>query len=331
DDLQLLVFQRKVVDVMSTRLDPVTLRIPQLADQNTRYPVLPEDRFENTDEFLAELEQLKEPAPETDLDTWRDYADKLFRLLARADYTDDAHSPSGKRLLNLGRRDFDLLLSFMVDDYTREQHALYKAVVILASEGDRRDAIIDALARAPRLARLIADHGWEEEARETLLELIRYRKSATFAVIRAVSMLNDPDQDDLLFKAFTFNPNDETYDLLAPFPALRKRMDRFIEDMFVSASRVVSDDEFIFRTSNELALRQGNRKAFDSIMEYCRYIGTQSEASFNQHRLLEVLRPVLYLPQWPENAVSYLKENAHRPYTFDPERRVFQFKENGGE
>jgi hypothetical protein len=141
-------------------------------------------------------------------------------ILVASRRLDDAneHDPQVGMLEKVGSQNVDLLIQMARDNHN---YYLNHAVNTLA-QPDHKDMIIEALATNHDLIDTIVDHGWQSDAKATLLAVMAQSKpnsgyySSNWVI--AVASLKDPTTYDSLKSYYIEDPNEDVFKALQPLP-----------------------------------------------------------------------------------------------------------------
>jgi len=164
---------------------------------------------------LDTLDQITLPHDAT-RDQVRDYITQI--LVASRRVTENQHDPQIDMLEKVGAQNVDLLI-----DMARDNHNYYlnRAVNALA-QPDQKAMVIDALATNHDLIDTITDHGWQLDAKPTLLKVFAENNSNNGGNLNswviAVASLKDPSTYDALKNYYIDNPNEDVFKALQPLP-----------------------------------------------------------------------------------------------------------------
>jgi len=164
---------------------------------------------------LDTLEQITLPHDAT-RDQVRDYISQI--LVASRRVEENEHDPQIDMLEKVGAQNVDLLI-----DMARDNHNYYlnRAVNDLA-QPDHKAMVIDALATNQDLIDTIIDHGWQLDAKPTLLKVFAENSSNTGGAygnwVIAIASLKDPTTYDALKNYYISHPDDDVFKALQPLP-----------------------------------------------------------------------------------------------------------------
>ena len=242
----------------------------------------------------------------------------VMRIIDRSDRWPDAQlgEPGFDRLLGIGRRDLNVLVSEVGESGSQSQRSLIAAIDLLADLDDK-GLIIANLQRAPALAEIVVSRGWERDAGDELMALLRERRALPMPALQAIVLLENPEANPLLLEQFSHTFRPTLYDLLWQVPEVRPELVRLINERWITSLRSTRDQGGdVFRSEeSQLALRTGNFEALDGVL---RAFGT------NEPSVVRTLRPVMLLPQRWEAVRAELAEASASDFTFDEELRLFR-------
>ena len=280
------------------------------------------DRWSNTRpntssiiDFFAYREAIERLGPIPDSPQAKDVANILRLIDMTKSWRVDPSDPGFQRLLEIGRRDLSLLVKAIDRFGYRSNRALMEALETNVNESDK-DLIISAIHDVPEVAQVITNRGWENDARDSLLELLQSRRALPLSALTAIASLNEPETFQLLAEQFDFDPQVLTYEVLHRIPELRESLRATIERRWEKNLLDRADSNLINQSSAQLALRIGNHEAFDFALEVGRRDLNNSAVS--------ALRPVMLLPQRWNDAAEFLKTQDSSDYEFDASRGVFR-------
>jgi len=208
-----------LADAVLVRLDltPVatftrTLDIPgfRLDGKFKRSNPRPDNQSRVTD--LDTLDQITLPH-----DATRDQVSTYITdiLVASRRTSEDEHDPQVGMLEKVGGQNVDLLIQMSRDNHN---YYLNRAINTLA-QPDHKEMIIEALATNHDLIDTINDHGWQSDAKPTLLEVFADKnKNYPSSWVVAVASLKDPTTYDSLKGYYIANPSDDVFKALQSLP-----------------------------------------------------------------------------------------------------------------
>ena len=248
------------------------------------------------------------------------YLRRLLTLMMRCDEELDASDPAYDKLTTIGRQDFYLLLSAL--DWIPVKRDVLMTVARLA-DLTHRNAIIEAMAIHPELADIVFEHGWERDAHDVLVELLRYQRHLPLSVYRSVLLLDDPTIDDLLIESYAYAPTVAKYQLLTQTARLRERLDAVAIRQWNETGRRFLSEQAAAGDELALAIRAGDADAFRTAMNYARFHQLHEEGRRDVEPMLSALRDVMLLPREAAKAFDELAEADPDRFEFDRNRRLF--------
>jgi hypothetical protein len=211
--------QAWLADAVLVRLElkPVATFTRTLAIPNFRLDGkfdLPGSESEPRSADLATLDQITLPHDAT-REQVRSYISDILVASRRA--SADEHDPQIDMLDKVGAQNVDLLIRMAADNHN---YYLNHAINALA-QPDHKEMVVDALATNHDLIDTIIDHGWQKDAKATLLKGFAENPcSCTFPSnwVVAIASLKDPSTYDSLKKYYIDNPDRDVFKALQSLP-----------------------------------------------------------------------------------------------------------------
>ncbi len=262
--------------------------------------------------YLRALENLG-PLPETP--TAEDTINTLKAIDLRRQWRLELADPGYQRIMEIGNRDIGVLIAGLGQSNHQSQQVLLDVIGQLANE-ESKPEIIAAVERSATLAEVITAHGWEADAKDALFAALRSRRALPLEALRAIALLDDPETHPYLLDHFTHLPDVRVYNLLAKIPGLQPQLDRIVQERWVEErGSIVKREHHDNRTLDTLALRSGNKKALEVILNMLKH---------DDYSARRALRPVMLLPQRENDIRKQLAPLTSDDFEFDPTMRMFR-------
>jgi len=178
--------------------------------------VLPDGRRQPRVADLDTLDQITLPHDAT-REQVRTYITDILTASRRLDRQDD-HDPQIDMLEKVGAENVDLLIQMARDNHN---YYLNRAINALA-QPDHKEMVVEALATNYDLIDTIIDHGWQNDAKATILAVFAESKPNTGSYpnswVLALASLKDPSTYDALKNYYINNPSDEVFKALQSLP-----------------------------------------------------------------------------------------------------------------
>lgn len=206
-----------LADAVLVRLDltPVATFTRTLAIPGFRLDgnfVIPDGRRQHRVADLETLDQITLPHDAT-REQVRNYITEILTASRRLE-SNDEHDPQVGMLEKVGAENVDLLIQMARDNHN---YYLNHAINTLA-QPDHKEMVIEAFATNHDLINTIVDHGWQSDAKSTLLEVFADRKENSSKWVVAVAMLNDPSTYDSLKNYYIDCPTEDVFKALQSLP-----------------------------------------------------------------------------------------------------------------
>jgi len=223
-------------------------------------------------------------------------------------------------LTRVGPEHVDVLVQAAGWDHMADVHVVPAIARLVRPE--HKDLILDALPRVPELVQVVLARGWLEDARETLVEGLRYHRGyLPTEWVEAVASFKDPDTYDELMHYFVYGSSRaDTYRAIRDLPGIE------LSDAVAEAWRRASSSEWEATSMAPIAIEYGHVDA----LAYA--ISALSDTSSPAHHAYDVwaLWTAVLLhtdaPRSAEGLKRWFAENKDR-LVFDPETKKFQVKE----
>lgn len=290
----------------------------------------------NTDEiprneFYRRLGHLQTPSPEGSRAAVGRYIYEVLRLVDVRDYYANEHDPLVRKLARYVPTHPEIFFQALpVSSYRSER--LLEFALTQGLEESQKNMVLQALERAPALARVILNRGWEESAREALLQLADYPHRLPYSVLQGYALLKAREGYQRLLAALENNPSIALYDMVQALPGLEESLDRTVERIWKERSPILRSPNDVSRGAYSVAMRHGRRDAlekayrlFESLDPQRRGWGSNLIDPFRKNLILSGLDPNRYYDD--QEVAAWLAGHRAEEFVFDSVRRRWVLKE----
>ena len=237
-----------------------------------------------------------------------------------------ARDPQVEMLKAVGQENVPLLVDALLEgsqDYPFRYHAIY-AIQGLATE-THKAVILKSLAKEQRLAGIVLEKGWENDAHDTLVEGLQKGQRLESDWIKALVSLNDPETYPLLRDYFINGENCYwTYAIIKDLP---------IEDLGGAVEKAWKNSQYTHEYSRQkmaiIAVGYGQLDALEFLIET---LASPSPSS-RSHTLREIRVAVvdaIGLNESNEKLADWFNTNRDH-LKFDPDSQKFVIKQESGQ
>lgn len=172
-------------------------------------------------EFLRDWRALRPPAAKPSRMEAGSYVNDVLRLIEANHYMSwEEGDPILNRLVPLVPQHLPVFLDGQAVAGQFGRRALIRAIIQGANER-QKNAVIQALRKAPNLAEVIVARDWISTAKPVLYALAQSDRALPFEALQALAWFEDPQTYPWLLNHFTMNPTVAQYDLLRLPPGIQ--------------------------------------------------------------------------------------------------------------
>lgn len=261
----------------------------------------------------AALDEL-ELSPDADKQEIVEYV-KAIAEISAGQSRRSSNDPQVEMLKAVGPAHLDVLF-----EYSEEMPFYVSQVARELAEPRHKELVLAHLREHENLSEVVVEYGWQEDAREQLLDGLRHERYLPNAWIKAVAMLEDAETYDDLKNYFVRGPNpDKVYETIKNLPGIE------LEEAAGRAWRrnKYGGDHDVMSIL-PIAIKHGIFDALDFAVT--RVLGDQEDKSRNLEKLRDVVKKHIECGgETDEEIREWYESNKDRLY-YDIESRKFRSK-----
>lgn len=194
----------------------------------------------------------------------------------------------------------------------------------------QRHLVINAIPEEDDLIVVSQVRGWEQDARETYISMVRDYRNTGSRFLFPLLAQNDPALDALVLDSYRTNPQTDVYETLRSIPRLAERTEK-ITDTFWKPGRIVLERKEP-RGMIQFALLQGKQEALDELFTTLKIVGMVKGGS--NYALGSLISNSFQIPESVakdrgnvhDKHLAWIMQYDPNDFTFDPVFRRFVLK-----
>jgi len=229
--------------------------------------------------------------------------------------------PQVKMLEKVGHENIELLMDALTAAVSQPmsmqcgQTYLENAITKLVGPGDK-ELVIKMLPKNQNMISAVIKYGWEKDAKEVIINKIKYSQYVPHEFIQAVAGFRDPSTYPFIRSYFVKNGNPEMiYPYIKDLPI---DFDAAINEAWTAAT--FSNELWRLRQMAPLALENGNVDAFEYLLDY---IQTPKVNQYELPKLCFLVKKYSGKDGSTEEISQWVKKNRKQLY-FDKKAKKFK-------
>ncbi|MBN2642978.1 MAG: hypothetical protein JXR78_15105 [Victivallales bacterium] len=302
---------------LETRLENIEKKLDKQDKASMEYSIA---GAEMTKASLEKLNKIKFPK-NPDKESLRKYVAEIMSA-TKGQRSFAPMDPQVEMLAKVGEENIDVLMECLkFSNFRVPTYHITQAIADIATDKSK-DKIIAMLPKNQDLIRVIVNNGWEYDARETMIKILKsHPQYMDYEFLKALVSLNDKNTYEDLRNHFIYGSNQSTtYNLIKKLPI--PNLDKALIDAWEIAMRN-SDHSSQWNKTNMalLALEAGQKNAYAVLFDNI----DSKELRYTRPQMIAALRRHSDCSGSVENLREWYNKNKDN-LVFDPQGKRFKVK-----